>query len=130
MKRRLLYLPAHFVSTSSQQPIISTVGKDWADRACESPETNLGGMSNLSNSSELRYGFDLDRSCFLDIGMRLVAIFLPQIRLHYCRTQLIVTILNTIIIQPFPLYILLRKSPTMSAVIRRGYLSMHVSEYD
>ncbi|KAF8372963.1 hypothetical protein PRIPAC_79392 [Pristionchus pacificus] len=66
-------------------------------------------MANFSNISVLRFGFDLDKSSFLDIGNRSVDYVVGE----------------SFIFQPFPLFILLRKSRTMSAVIRRGYIAMH-----
>ncbi|GMS94057.1 hypothetical protein PENTCL1PPCAC_16232, partial [Pristionchus entomophagus] len=64
-------------------------------------------MSDISTDSILRYGFNLDRSCFVDIGTN---------------AQLILAIVNTFVFHPFPLHILLRRSPTMSTSIRRGYI--------
>ncbi|GMR44804.1 hypothetical protein PMAYCL1PPCAC_14999, partial [Pristionchus mayeri] len=67
---------------------------------------------SMSNGSSLRYGFNLDKSCFVDIEMNV---------------QLVMSLFNTFICHPFPLFILLRKSPTMSKGIRRLYIAMHAA---
>ncbi|GMT22593.1 hypothetical protein PFISCL1PPCAC_13890, partial [Pristionchus fissidentatus] len=64
------------------------------------------------NSSSLRYGFELDRTCLVDIGMH---------------AQIVMSIMNTFVLHPMPLYILFRKSRAMSADIRRCYIAMHFS---
>ncbi|GMR44795.1 hypothetical protein PMAYCL1PPCAC_14990, partial [Pristionchus mayeri] len=67
-------------------------------------------MPNFSNESALRYGFTLDKSCFVDIGMN---------------AQIVMSLVNTFICHPFPLFILIRKSPSMNKGIRRLYIAMH-----
>uniref|UniRef100_A0A8R1YXW7 G protein-coupled receptor n=1 Tax=Pristionchus pacificus TaxID=54126 RepID=A0A8R1YXW7_PRIPA len=79
-------------------------------RTCDTSEVS-DLMSNISNSSTLRYGFDLDQSCFLNIATN---------------AELILSLVNTFICHPFPLFILIRKSPTMTKSIRRGYIAMHI----
>ncbi|GMS92085.1 hypothetical protein PENTCL1PPCAC_14260, partial [Pristionchus entomophagus] len=69
-------------------------------------------MIGSSNASELRYGFDLDRKYFLDIGMNV---------------QIVMSLFNTFVFHPFPLFILINKSPTMNKGIRRGYIAMHAT---
>ncbi|GMR45987.1 hypothetical protein PMAYCL1PPCAC_16182, partial [Pristionchus mayeri] len=69
-------------------------------------------MYHTANFSSLRYGFDLDKSCFVDIGMQ---------------AQLIMSLVNTFVVQPFPLFVLIRKSRSMNVVIRKGYIAMHAS---
>ncbi|GMS93303.1 hypothetical protein PENTCL1PPCAC_15478, partial [Pristionchus entomophagus] len=69
-------------------------------------------MLDSSNASALRYGFDLDKKCFINIGMNV---------------QLVMSLFNTFVCHPFPLFILLRKSPTMNKGIRLGYIVMHAA---
>ncbi|KAF8371456.1 hypothetical protein PRIPAC_77885, partial [Pristionchus pacificus] len=69
-------------------------------------------MSRASNSSLLRYGFELDKSYFVDIGTN---------------TELVMSLLNVLIVHPIPLLILFRKSRNMKMNIRRGYIAMHIS---
>ncbi|GMS92524.1 hypothetical protein PENTCL1PPCAC_14699, partial [Pristionchus entomophagus] len=65
-----------------------------------------------SNVSALRYGFELDKSCFIDIGMN---------------AQLVLSLFNIFVSHPFPLFIVVKNTAKMNKVIRRGYIATHMA---